>query len=73
MLIVAFLPIDNVIKYSLFFLLSMPSANNTVLFAVNFGGDSESGSVFVLLSTILSIATIPLMFLVMNGVFAIPI
>lgn len=73
MLIVAFLPIDNIIKYSLFFLLSMPSANNTVLFAVNFGGDSESGSVFVLLSTILSIATIPLMFLVMNGIFAIPI
>ena len=72
-LVVAWLPISNVIKYTLFFLLCMPSANNTVLFAVNFGGDAESGSVFVLLSTILSILTIPLMFLVMNGLFGIPI
>ena len=72
-LIVAWLPVSNVVKYTLFFLLSMPSANNTVLFAVNFGGDAESGSVFVLLATILSILTIPLMFLVMNGLFAIPI
>lgn len=71
--IVAWLPVSNVVKYTLFFLLSMPSANNTVLFAVNFGGDAESGSVFVLLATILSILTIPLMFLVMNGLFAIPI
>ena len=72
-LIVTWLPVSNVVKYALFFLLSMPSANNTVLFAVNFGGDAESGSVFVLLSTVLSILTIPLMFLLMNGVFAIPI
>lgn len=73
MLLVAFLPIDNVVKYALFFLLSMPSATNTVLFAVRFGGDAQTGSVFVLLSTLLSIITIPLMFLVMNGVFAIPV
>jgi predicted permease len=72
-LVVAWLPVSTVVKYTLFFLLSMPSANNTVLFAVNFGGDSESGSIFVLLSTLLSILTIPLMFLVMNGVFGIPI
>ena len=72
-LVVAWLPISNLIKYTLFFLLCMPSANNTVLFAVNFGGDAEAGSVFVLLSTILSIVTIPLMFLVMNGLFGIPI
>ena len=67
-LIVAWLPVSKVVKYTLFFLLSMPSANNTVLFAVNFGGDSESASVFVLLSTVLSIATIPLMFLLMSGI-----
>lgn len=72
-LIVAWLPVSSVVKYTLFFLLSMPSANNTVLFAVNFGGDAESGSIFVLLSTILSIVTIPLMFLIMNGVFGIAI
>ncbi len=63
MLIVAFLPVDDAVKYSLFFLLSMPTAASTVLFAVQFGGDGEAGSVYVLLSTILSIATIPLMFL----------
>ena len=67
-LIVAWLPVSAVVKYTLFFLLSMPSANNTVLFAVNFGGDSESASVYVLLSTVLSIATIPLMFLIMSGI-----
>ena len=72
-LVVAWLPVSTVVKYTLFFLLSMPSANNTVLFAVNFGGDAESGSIFVLLSTILSIVTIPLMFLIMNGVFGIAI
>ena len=71
--VVAWLPVSTVVKYTLFFLLSMPSANNTVLFAVNFGGDAESGSIFVLLSTILSIVTIPLMFLIMNGVFGIAI
>lgn len=73
MLIVAWLPVDNIIKWSMVFLLSMPSANNTVLFAVTFGGDSKSGSVYVLLSTILSILTIPLMFLLFSGVFNIPI
>ena len=72
-LVVAWLPVSTVVKYTLFFLLSMPSANNTVLFAVNFGGDAESGSIFVLLSTVLSIVTIPLMFLIMNGVFGIAI
>ena len=71
--VVAWLPVSTVVKYTLFFLLSMPSANNTVLFAVNFGGDAESGSIFVLLSTVLSIVTIPLMFLIMNGVFGIAI
>ncbi len=70
---VAFLPISTTVKYAIFFLLSMPSATGTVLFAVQFGGDSESGSVFVLLSTILSILTIPLMFLLFNQGFGIVI
>lgn len=61
--VVAFLPVSETIKYVLFFLHSMPSASSTVLFAVNFGGDSDSATVFVLLSTILSVASLPLMFL----------
>jgi predicted permease len=59
-LVTAFLPIEPVMKYCVFFLLSMPSATNTVMFAVRFGGDSDSGTVFVLLSTMLSCVTLPL-------------
>ena len=69
MLIVAFLPIDNVVKYLMFFLLSMPSATSTAMFSVKFGGDGKSASVMVLLSTVLSILTIPLLYLLMSGVF----
>lgn len=71
MLCVAFLPIDTVVKYAIFFCLSMPSATGTVLFAVRFGGDADSASVCVLLSTVLSIITIPLMFLVFSGIFGV--
>ncbi|MBQ9104293.1 MAG: AEC family transporter [Clostridia bacterium] len=68
MLVVGFLPVSETIKYAVFFTLSMPSATGTVMFAVRFGGDSDSASVFVLLSTVLSVITIPLMFLLFNGV-----
>lgn len=70
-LVVAFLPVSQIVKYVLFFTLAMPSASNTVLFSVSFGGDGKVASIFVLLSTILSVVTIPLMFLVINGVFGI--
>ncbi|MBE7087130.1 MAG: hypothetical protein E7369_02370 [Clostridiales bacterium] len=73
MLCVAFLPIDTIVKYALFFCLSMPSATGTVLFAVRFGGDSMSAPIFVLQSTVLSILTIPLMFLIFSGVFGVVI
>ncbi|MBQ9756513.1 MAG: AEC family transporter [Clostridia bacterium] len=69
MLVVTFLPISSVIKYVLFFLFAMPSATSTALFAVKFGSDANSSSIMVLLSSILSIATIPLMFLLYTGVF----
>ena len=73
MLTVAFLPFDNTVKYAVFFLLSMPSAANTAMFSVKFGGDSDFAAVTVLLSTVLSVLTIPLMFLVMSGVFGITV
>ena len=73
MLIVAFLPISVVAKYAVFFCLSMPSATGTVMFAVNFGGDGKSASVIVLLTTVLSIITIPLMYLMLSGVFGVVI
>lgn len=70
-LVVSYLPIATIVKYALFFCLSMPSATGTVMFAVRFGGDSESASIFVLQSTILSILTIPLMFMLFSGVFGV--
>ncbi len=73
MLIVAFLPIASVVKYVVFFLLSMPSATSSVLFAVQFGGDAKSASVNVLLSTVFCIVTIPLMFLLFSQCFGVPI
>ena len=72
-LIVAFIPISSTVKYTVFFLLSMPAATGTTMFAVKFGGDSDFASVCVLLSTVLSVITIPLLFLVINGIFGISI
>ena len=72
-LAVAFLPIDSTIKYTIFFLLAMPSATSTVLFSVRFGKESDFASVCVLLSTMLSIITIPLMYMFFSGVFGISI
>lgn len=72
-LAVAFLPVDVTVKYAIFFLLSMPSATNTAMFAVKFGGDGDFASVCVLLSTTLSVITIPLLYMVISGVFGINI
>ena len=72
-LIVAFLPVAVTVKYAVFFLLSMPSATNTAMFAVKFGGDGDFASVCVLLSTALSVITIPLLYLVISGVCGINI
>ena len=73
MLCVAFLPVNTTVKYAVFFLLSMPSATNTAMFAVKFGADGDFAAVSVLLSTVLSVVTIPLMFLVMSGVFGVTV
>ena len=63
MLIVAFLPIDLTVKNVVFFTLSMPSATMAVLFAVKFDGDAESATANVLLSTMLSVVTVPLVYM----------
>jgi predicted permease len=68
-LVTTFLPISSVIKYALFFLLSVPSATMTTMLAVKFNSDSNSASVMVLLTSILSMATIPLMFIFYTTVF----
>ena len=66
-LIIAFLPISMEVKNTLFFLLSMPCATSTALFAVQFGADGDSASIYVLLSTVLSIAIIPLMYMLFSA------
>lgn len=73
MLIVAYLPIASTIKYTIFFLLSMPSATSGAMMAVQYGKDSDFASVGVVLSTIISIVTLPLMYLFMNGVLGVAI
>lgn len=65
-LAVAFLPISHEMKSAIFFMLSMPSATITTLFAIKFGGNSDFGSVCVLLSSLLSVCTIPLMYLIFD-------
>lgn len=72
-LVVAFLPVSPAVKYAVFLLLSMPSATSTALFALVFGGDADFSSVCVLLSTLLSVVSLPLMFLLMNGVFGVAV
>ena len=63
---VAFLPISVYVKYTVFFLLSMPSATNTAMFAVRFKKDGDFASVCVLLSTLLCVATVPLTYMLFN-------
>ena len=63
MLAVCFLPVEDTVKYVLVFLLSMPCATSTALFSTLYGGDGKSATVYVLLTCIVCIVTIPLMFL----------
>lgn len=71
MFTVAFLPIPATVKYTIFFLFSMPSATSGAMMAVQFGKDSGFASVGVVLSTICSIVTLPLMYLFMNSVLGV--
>ena len=67
-LIVWLLPVADTVKYTLFFLLSMPTATGTALLSVLFDGDTDFASVCVLLCTLLSILTIPLTYLLFSAV-----
>ena len=66
--ITALLPMDTTVKYTLFFLLSMPTATGCALLSVIYDGDSDFASVCVLLATVLSIVTIPLLYLLFGAV-----
>lgn len=72
-LFVAYLPIASTIKYTVFFLLSMPSATSGAMLAVQFGKDGDFASVGVLLSTVCAIATLPLSYLFLSSVLGVVI
>ena len=65
-LVVAFLPVSESVKNVLFFTLSMPTATMTVLLSVRYDSDAESATANVLLSTALSVATVPLMYMLFS-------
>ena len=69
--IVTWLPIAPSIKYTAFFLFSMPSATSAAMMTVRFGKDGDFASVGVLFSTICSVVTIPLLYLFMSGVLGV--
>ena len=68
---VLFLPIDNNIKYALFFAVAMPSAASSALMAVRYKGDGKTASAVVLFSTVLSIVTISLLYMLLNFLLSI--
>ncbi len=67
-LITWLIPMATTVKYTLFFLLSMPTATGTALLSVIFDSDTDFASVCVLLCTLLSIVTIPLTYLLFSAV-----
>ncbi len=71
MFLVAYLPIASTIKYTIFFLLAMPSAASGAMMAVQFGKDGDFASICVVLSTICSIVTLPLLYVFMNTVLGV--
>ena len=73
MFLVAYLPIASTIKYTVFFLLSMPSATSGAMMAVQYKKDSDFASVGVVLSTIFSIVTLPLLYLFMRKILDVAI
>lgn len=73
MFLVAYLPIASTIKYTIFFLLAMPSATSGAMMAVQFKKDSDFASIGVVLSTICSVVTLPLLYLFMNAVLGVSI
>ncbi|MBE5756597.1 MAG: hypothetical protein E7342_02240 [Clostridiales bacterium] len=71
LIFLVFKEVDVLVKYTVFFTLSMPAATNTIMFAEQYGGDGREASSSVLLSTLLSVLTISLMFLVFKAMLGI--
>ncbi|MDR3336717.1 MAG: AEC family transporter [Treponema sp.] len=57
------LPLNSVLFITLFTVMAMPAGSTVVMFAEMHGGDSQNGAKCTLLSTLLSVATIPALML----------
>ena len=67
LLILVILPIgDHTIAMTVFIACSAPAAVNTMIFSLQFGGDSELGARFVSISSILSMLTLPVILTLAN-------
>lgn len=67
--ILAILPIhDQTIAMTVFIACSAPAAVNTMMFSIQFGGDSELGARFVSMSSLLSMLTLPMILSLSNYV-----
>lgn len=70
LLVLVLLPIDDyTILMTIFIASSGPAAVNTMIFSIQFGGNSELGARFVSMSSILSMITLPLILSLGNMVF----
>jgi predicted permease len=58
--IVSFIPVNDLLKDVMILLAAMPAAANTTMFAIQFGTEPDLVSFTTLITTILSIVTIPL-------------
>lgn len=58
--IVSFLPVNDLLKDVMILLAAMPAAANTTMFAIQFGTEPDLVSFTTLITTLLSILTIPL-------------
>lgn len=63
------LEINNLILYLVFFYSAMPVGLNTIVFPEAYGGNSETGASMTLISSVFGVATIPLLYTLMEALF----
>ncbi|MCK1995062.1 AEC family transporter [Peribacillus muralis] len=59
-----FLPVDEMVKQIMIIMAAMPTAANTTMYALQFNTESEFVSSTTLISTTLSLATLPIIFMI---------
>ncbi|APH03437.1 AEC family transporter [Bacillus weihaiensis] len=60
-----FLPVDDMVKQIMIIMAAMPTAANTTMYALQFNTEPEFVSTATLLSTILSVVTLPTLFMIL--------